>query len=382
MAFDGVQLNLSGVPDYLTPCLGEDGNWGSAGGMAVRESLSRGSIDGVMDLFNVMDTQDMAGALREAGFAVSEGLVERGREAVLADVQFDLIAAIDLRMDGFGLAEARAQEMAGGAGFAAKEVDAADSNFVPMGFSGDVEALRAVQRVMSSASVEVDLLGDAVPGDRGALLFVAGQALQKRLQGFAFEGIPGKYEVPLAMNEMVGLYRESTRAVALESTRVALAMWSSGEKVDEINEWIPDSVQRLLQGSVSVSAATLVVNAIEGGMVGRHAGEIGVHTFTRLLKEQGYDVNAATIGRQAEEMGLTMVEPDRRRGQYFGSMVGVDHRAALIKFCKDGAVELPFKDLAAGQRRPVVGDSVKMKFSNEALVVNVQERAGARDFGR
>jgi len=60
--------------------------------------------------------------------------------------------------------------------------------------------------------------------------------------------------------------------------------------------------------------------------------------------------------------------------QYFGQMVGGDFRVALIKFRTDGAIKLPFRYLAEGQRRPVVGDNVKMKFSNEVLVVNVLER--------
>lgn len=84
--------------------------------------------------------------------------------------------------------------------------------------------------------------------------------------------------------------------------------------------------------------------------------------------------NALSVNQQADELELTLVAPDRKRGQYFGQMVGMDHRAALIKFCKDGAVKLPFKDLTAGQGRPEIGDSVKMKFSNEVLVVNVLER--------
>lgn len=92
------------------------------------------------------------------------------------------------------------------------------------------------------------------------------------------------------------------------------------------------------------------------------------------MPPQEYDPNALTVNQMAAALGLTLVAPNTKRGQYFGQMVGGDYRVALIKFRTDGAIKLPFKYLAEGQRRPVVGDNVKMKFSNEVLVVNVLER--------
>ena len=96
------------------------------------------------------------------------------------------------------------------------------------------------------------------------------------------------------------------------------------------------------------------------------------------MPPQEYDPNALSVNQQADELGLTLVALDRKRGQYFGPMVGGDYRVALINFCTDGAIKLPFIDLAEGQRQPVVGDNVKMKFSNETLVVSVQERQWRR----
>lgn len=355
MAFDGVQLPLSGIPDYRVPCFGLGGNWSSAGGLAVRESLSRGSVVGVMDVLESMDAPGMASVLREAGFFVSQGAVERGCDAVLESVQHDLIAAAEMRVDGYGLEGGQSLS------FAAKELEMETAE-------------AAIQAVLRSDAVVVDLLGDARAGERGALLFVAGQALQNGLQGFGFEGIPGKYEVPLSMAEVSGLYGDAAQAVAVESARAGVAAWAAGEKVRDVSEWVPDSIQRLLNGSVSVAAADAVVNAIEGGAVGAHAREFGLHGFARLLAEQGFDVNAPTVQEQAGNLGLAMIEPDRQRGQYVGPMVGQDHRAGLIKFAREKGVELPFDALAVGQVRPKMGETVRMKFTKGDLAVSVAER--------
>lgn len=356
MGLSGKQLNLSGIPEYMIPCYRADGSWASAGALAIRESLSRGSMPGVLDVLESMDAPGMAKTLRETGFFVSQGAVEKGCEAVLASVQHDLIKATEMRVDGFGLDEGS---------FAAKEW-----------VGDDITAVEMIQRVMRAKSVSVNLLGNAAPDKRGSLIFVAGQALQNGVQGFGFEGVPGKYEVPLSMLDVVGLHREAARSVAEESVRTALEAWSQGEKVSEVSEWVPDSVQRLLNGSLSVSAASALVNAIEGGMVGKHAREVGVHEFARLLSEQGFDVNAPTIDQQADQLGLTMTQPDRNRGIYVGPMVGQDHRAGLVKYAREKAVELPFEELAKNQSKPRLGETVKMKFEANKLAVSVVEKSG------
>lgn len=379
MGFYGEQRYFSGISDYLSPCIGMDGQWGSAGGLALRESLSLGSLDSVMDVLNSMDAQALAGSLREAGFVVLPGTLEQGHKAVLTSVQYELIAAIDARVDGFGLAQARASRTlltgAGKQAFAAKVIQPkAALNFTASEFIGDHEAAKTIQGVLGSSAVSVDLLGQALPGARSSLVFVAGQALQKGLQGFGFDGICGKYEVPLSMSEVLGLHRDAARSVAEESARSALGTWVVGDKVTDVSQWVPDSVQRLLQGSLSLVAATAVVEAIQGGAIGQHAGEFGKHEFTRMLTEQGLDVNAKTVARQAEELGLGIFEADRNRGQYVGPIVGLDHRAGLIKFNRKHVIELPFAALAEGQAKPEMGDMVRMGFSKGHLQVNVAQR--------
>ena len=270
MGFNGEQLNLSAIKDYATPCIGGDGSWGSAGGMAIKESFSRGSLDGVMDLLNAMDSASMSAALREAGFGVSPGIEERGREAVLLAVERDVIDAIGLRVDGFGLQEYRSQ-----LSFAAKETPVDDSlDFTSLDFTGNIRAARAIQGVLRANAVTLDLFGDADASDRGALLFVAGNALEHGVQGFGFDGVAGKYEVPLSMSEMVDLHGNAAKAVALESVCTELGTWVAGSKVGVLSLLVPDSTQRTMFGSLTLDSVNSVVSVIKNGSIGNHAENI------------------------------------------------------------------------------------------------------------
>ena len=73
------QLELGGLATFVGPALALNGEWGTAAGIAVRESLSRGSLDGVMDVLNGLEGRQLANVLGEAGFPVGEGVVERGQ---------------------------------------------------------------------------------------------------------------------------------------------------------------------------------------------------------------------------------------------------------------------------------------------------------------
>jgi len=367
MGLMGEQLNLSGIPGHSSPHYLAGGGWATAGAIAIKESLSRGSLSGVMDVLEPMKVKELSAVLREVGFVISPGAVAKGRTAVLEAVQFDLIAATELRSDGFGLRSAREGRATRGVGMAA---------------TNEIGALSAIQGVLRAGSIKVTLAGNALPGERGSLVFVAGQAMQKSVQGFGFDGIVGKYEVPLSMGEVTDLHRVAARTVAVDSSRLALGIWAAGGKVNALHEWVPDSVQRLLLGSLSVASASAVVGAIEGGLIGRHAEEIGAHTFSRVLKEQGFDVDALTIDAQAKELDLDLVKPDTARGLYVGPVVGMDHRSVLIKYARGKAVELPFTALAQGQEKPGMGDMVKMKYRDGGLVVGMAERAGREGKGR
>lgn len=365
------QANQKELMNFLTPSLGLDGEWRSSGSLALQESLRLGSAAGVLEILGKMDARTTAACLREVGIYVPDDAVARGHDAILAEVQPDINAAIAAQIDGFGLARKRMPRQ--------QALVAAKPVIEELNGTGFANAAQAIQRLMRVEHIDVQMFGQAKASERPSLLFVAGQALQKQVQGFAFEGIDGKYDVPISMPEMLDLHREAARAVGEESARTALGVWVTGGKVGPISEWVPDSVQKLLYGSVSVDSASSLVEAIKGGMVGRNAAAFGIHGFTALLAGQGLDVNAKTVAMQAADLGLDIVEPDRQRGQYVGPMVGSDHRAALVKFNRKSVLELPFAELAEGQEKPNVGDRIRMGFKNGALTVSVApsvERTG------
>lgn len=382
-------MNAFVIPDYLVPS--------SVSGLALRALLQEGSADGVMDLLKSMNARGVAQVLSEAGFHVEPALIGQGRAAVFASVQADVSEALDLKVDGFGLdghraaaltaktakKEAEIEVLAIKAPFAAK-VSLVDTklNFEPHEFDGNVDAAQVIQSVMRSSAVAIGLLGGAETAKRSSLVLIAGQALQKNIQGFGFDGIEGKFEVPLSMAELVNLHRGAAAAVAVESARRGLGAWSAGEKVATLNEWVPDSVQRLLYGSVTLESAKMVMQSIQSGSVERHASEIGADRFTKLLASQGLDIDAVPIENQIQKLGLTLKVPDNSRIiNYSGRVVALDHRAVLIKTSRLDAVELPFVNLAAGQKRPTLGDSVHMTFKYGEVVAHVLDRVG-REAGR
>ncbi|RWA45612.1 hypothetical protein AU476_00850 [Cupriavidus sp. UYMSc13B] len=235
-------------------------------------------------------------------------------------------------------------------------------------FPGEQRATEMIQAVLKVPTVRVTPLGDHPFAQRASLQMVAAQALQKSVLGFGFDGLPGKYVVPVPMAEVVELHREATVEVAAQSTRAGLLAWASGSKVTGLSEWVPDSVQRLLHGSVSRDAAEIVVSSLNSGSIARHAQEYGLHGIANLLAAKGLDLNAPTIGEQAQEMGLQIKEPDRERGQYFGTVVAQDHRASLIKVKRDEAIELPFAKMPGG--RPRIGEALRLGFKAGALSVS------------
>lgn len=362
---------LGGRPNYVSPTVGEDGVWASAGAHALRGVLRRQSARGVMDLLKSMDASGMAAILRETGFEVDERLVRQGRGAVYEGVKGDLQAALVQGVDGFGLRKGRAvRGMSGqGPGTAPRSQVAVTEEY-----PGNQQAAEMIQGVLKASGVRVAPLGEQPFSQRASLQMVAAQALKKGVLGFGFDGLPGKFSVPAPMSEVVDLHRQAAVEVATQSTRAGLAAWVSGAKVADLSEWVPDSVQRLLHGSVSKDAAEIVVSGLQSGSIARHAQEFGIHGIAGLLRAQGLDADAPTIGEQADEMGLRIKEPDRERGQYFGTVVAQDHRSSLIKINREEAIELPFAE--ASGVRPRVGELLRIGFKAGVLSVS------SKDMGR
>lgn len=372
------------IPDHAMPVFSADGALESAGAVALRASLRRGSSMGVSDLLSSMDSAGVNQTLRGAGFQVPASAAEQPRAQVIATIRSDLNKALALKTDGFGLSSGRELDNVRNEWVHEASQADADTDFADSEFSGDMsaDAARVIQRIMGASSVTVELLGPATAGSRGSLLLIAGQGLEKGIQGFSFDGIEGKYKVKLSMNELLELHCDAAQAVALESARAGLAEWASGTKLAPLSEFLPDSVQKHLHGKVSLASAEAIVGAIENGAVAQRARDVGEQTFKALLTAQGLDVHAKTIEQQAEDVGLVLQDPDYVRGQYFGPVVGEDHKASLVKVTRSDALALPFAALSPGQERPKLGEAVSMAYEAGALTVNVAKHVGRSSVDR
>jgi len=353
--------------DFSMPAVGVDGRWGTLGGIAIGESLSQGAFQGVLDVFSALDASGFAEALRQAGFNVSPASVVRGADAVLAEVRKELEGALG-QADGVALSNGRMDNTT--------DPFAAKGTSIPLKLMAESRtATTAVQDVFNASRVSVDLVGATIATERDSMLLVAAQAMVKEVQGFNFEGIDGKFSTTLSMAELSDLHKEAASAVAEHSVKSALGVWMTGAKVSELHDWVPDSVQRLLMGSLALAPASVIVQALSSGAIAKHAAEIGEHKFTQMLADQGYDINALTVAQQAQDLGLSLKAPDQTRGQYFGVVVGLDHRAGLVKYNRTSAVELPFSSIGKGLA-PEIGQSYRLSFNNGELTVSVALRSG------
>ncbi|ART61530.1 hypothetical protein CBP36_21440 (plasmid) [Acidovorax carolinensis] len=370
---------LARRPSYTSPTVGENGALASAGAHALSGMLKEQSAKGVMDLLRSMDTQSMADVLSECGFSVPENLVSMGRNALFNGVRDDLQAALSHGVDGHGLREKMTTQLVESASKESSPPPRAHSN-VGGDFAGEHQAAHMVQAILNASRVQVTHLGQQPFHERPALQMIAAQALHKDILGFGFDGLAGKYEVTAPMPDVVQLHRQAAIEVATESTRAGLLAWASGQKVTQLSEWVPDSVQRLLSGSISRDAAEIITSGLKSGSIARHAQEYGSHGISRILADKGLDINAPTLAEQAQELGLLVKEPDRERGHYFGSVVAQDHQSSLVKVNRDEGVELPFASTPG--TRPKIGDVLRLSFKAGALSVstkNMGREGNARD---
>jgi hypothetical protein len=343
---------------------------------ALQSALKQRSPSAVMAVFKGLDETGLTQLLGRAGFEVDVGVTGRGRAAIFDAIKADLGEAVLLGVDGHSLRSSRSTPT-----FAAKALDPVEMSFGPVDFDGDFEAASVIQAILRSSRVKVDLMGEATATARTSLLMVAGQALMGGVQGFGFDGIAGKYEVPLSLHDMVDLHKSAAIAVAMESACTGVGQWATGRPLTPLHPWVPDTVQRLLYGPVTLDAAQAVVASIESRGFERHASDIGVHGITTILSSHGLDVSAPTIEQQAQELGLLIREPNRERGQHFGTVMGLDHRAGLVKVTRTDALELPFSVLPADQKKLGLGDSVHIAYKAGQLNVKVTER-GSGEVGR
>lgn len=365
--------------DVAFSAVGQDVSLAGAS-LALRHALHKGSMPDVMGLFNKLRAEELNQTLVDNGFSVDPSLVAKGRSAVFTGVKSDLGAALVLRTDGFGLQSNRSlgsqHVVVSKNDFAAKEKATGGFAFDSSDFTGEVDAARVIQRVMRSSAIEVELLGDAHPRERQSLLMVAGQGLTKGIQGFGFDGISGKYAVPLTFAQVHSLNQDGAKAVAVESVRSSLDGWSKGQSQNNLHDYVLDSVQKMLQGAASVDAAEVVIASLKNGEIERHAGEVGEHQSATLFAKQGLDVKAPSIEDQVKTLGLNVIAPDLKRGQYFGPVVATDHRAMMLKVSRSDLLELPLSSITSDLGKPRLGDSIRVGFKNGVQSVKIMSRHG------
>lgn len=354
---------LAQQPAYLSVTKSGDGVWSSAGALALRTALQEKSPKSVMDLLQPMDAKGMAQVFREVGFKVESNTISKGRNAVFESVKPALQQALRTpakrieRVDEQTSAPANLQKKSAKA------------------YRQQAQGPMAiVERVLRSPNVIVSTFGDVPMSHRGALQMVAAQALEKGIVGFGFDGIPGKYMVDAPMADVVELHKEAARNVATLSAKSALHDWSRAQKGAVIHDLVPDSIQRLLQGGLSLDAAQVIAQAIDSGSIANHAQEISEMSISNLLAAQGLDVDAPTIQVQADELGLSFKEVDQERGMYFGMVVAQDHRASLVKVNKNEVIELTHKQSPLGKVR--VGEQLRIEY--KAGELNVSSRSQER----
>lgn len=351
--------HLAQKPSYRSVALGVDGVWASTGAHALRASIQAQSPRGVMDLLKSMDAQGMAMVLREVGFDVDTKLIPQGRDVLYKSIKNELQAALHAR--GVGMEQVSMQSTAQAPAQQQKAT------------AGKRSALQIIQEVLQAPQVNVATSGAEPLHQRASLQMIAGQALKKGMLGFGFDGIPGKFMLLGSMSDVVELHRHAASAIAMESTKVGLKEWVAGGAVKGLSEWVPDSVQRLLHGSVSMEAAQVVVSGLSTGSIARHAQEFGFGGITSLLAAKGLDAQAPTVSQQAQEMGLTIKTVNKERGQYFGIVVAQDHRASLVKVNTKEVVELPIAGSCG--LKPQIGESLRIGFKAGVLSVTSQSTA-------
>lgn len=334
------------------------GNWMTSNAIAVNMAIERGSMDALMSVLVPLEPKELANALRQCGFMVQSEVERKGRNQIILSVQEKLVEAIGFKANGFeldsmgssldftknGIAANTEKH------FAAPLQESADTlDFTSLDFTGDPEALKTIQEVMSSKTVMVELLGDEFLEQRASLNFIASESLQKKIQAFGFEDIAGKYMLDASLGEMKELYANAGKNIVENEVRHKLHDWAEGKAITHIHDFVGDDVQRVLHGPVTVEGVKNIVSGLESGEVGNRGRDMAGMGFSEMMRQQGIDVNQPTVEEQAAKLGMKVVEPDLEKGQYIGPVIGVDHRAAIVRYAKDKVVVLPFKDVPKDQ---------------------------------
>jgi hypothetical protein len=95
----------------------------------------------------------------------------------------------------------------------------------------------------------------------------------------------------------------------------------------------------------------------------------GINEIVGTKHTHGNGLAAVELARR---YGWKLIEPNRMRGHYFGTVVALEHHVALVKFTDTEMLELPFGAMAVTQEQsPKLGDSVLMAFKDGVLTATV-----------
>lgn len=100
----------------------------------------------------------------------------------------------------------------------------------------------------------------------------------------------------------------------------------------------------------------------------------GINEIVGTKDTYGNGLAAVELARR---FGWKLIEPNRIRGHYFGTVVALEHHVAIVKIAQEKMLELPFGALAVTEEQsPKLGDSVRMGFKDGVLTAAVTRRSG------
>lgn len=372
MANDQEQLDFFGIIDKAVPraeglpvTRGPD-VWGKVETDVFVRHLKQGELSNALEVLGSMSNEGARAVLCEAGFAPR---ATGSRHAMLESVQTDLIHAAQEKLTGHELRAKTGRPPV-------SPVQSFPGSLTAPSFES---AVKALQNVLSAAEVEVGVAGSSALDARAALLFIGAQAIERGVSGFGIEGINGKFQLPdsVDLEGLRALYGASAAALAENEVRGVLPQWANGRSPVRLSDFVPESAARVIRSPASVDGALAVRNALEDGSIREFAAVQGVRMAGQVLREQGVDLLAPPVERQVEEAGLRLVAP-AGRGLYVGPVVAQDHRASAIKSSRDAALVIAHKNFPKEVGKPMLGDSVNVKFGPDlSMHVKVDNRVRA-----
>lgn len=330
------------------------GSWSRAESLLFSALVKDGRLDAAIDLVKPLTTDDARAVLLHAGF--KPGLVA-DRTLMFSGLKHDLAKSV-----------------------AAREAAPDRTNTTSVVTQSKVvpsDALAHLQAVLRAKDVEVGLAGTAPLSERGAMMFVAGQAILRKVTGLEVDGVEAKFKMPASveLSDVKELFSRAGGAMAETEVRSAIPSWANGKPPYRFSDLVPENVGRILRGGLSKTGIETVSDALQSGAVRDFGAKQGSHIISQVFEARGVRLDAPSIEDMAAQAGFKVIEPNREKGNYFGAVVASDHRATAIKCSRDSVLVLAHKDLPEGVDRPVKGETMRLKFANGVLATAVTQQS-------